>query len=365
MKRTSGSFGLHRRLLAGVGHLLAAAALMAQADDRAAREAPDAKIRAFERTHGERVYLQGRPADAILLADGTVGYLLQWPPAVARSESGSPWVVISHPVRGSSTATDPVTGETVAVGTDADGTYRGFAWFMETVPDVEVPGGRTVSASLYETHPPGIEEGYAGQPRPSSSQLAAVQKWWADQDDWADKVRAADLAPHTGVISDCREADEATFVTVRGDETFQFLYRDRDRVTYEGVSASSPCDLLGQKAVVWTLPCGDDGPCIRKVEAIEGAAAAPRASRVESASLTPVPHGGVLAGCRETETATVVTLKGDGTFQFLYRRRDRVEYEGVRAESPCELLGRKVVVWTVPCGEDSPCIGMVQLVGGD
>jgi hypothetical protein len=236
---------------------------------------------------------------------------------------------------------------------------------METVPDVEVPGGRIVSASLYETHPPGIEGWYAERARSSSSQLEAVQKWWADQDEWADRLRAADLVPHSGVISDCRESDEATVVTVKGDGTFQFLYRDRDRVTYEGVSASSPCDLVGQRAVVWTLPCGDDGPCIRKIEAVGGAADAPRAPKAGTAAGTPVPHGGVIAGCRETETATVVTLKGDGTFQFLYRSRDRVEYDGVQAGSPCELIGRKVVVWTADCGEESPCIRTVQLVGGE
>ena len=114
--------------------------------------------------------------------------------------------------------------------------------------------------------------------------------------------------------------------------------------------------------------CARRGPCIRKIEAIDGLAEAPSESVAEAdaevAADEPVPHGGVISGCRETDGATVVTVKGDGTSQFLYRRRDRVDYEGVQASSPCDLIGKKVVVWTVDCGEDSPCIGSVQAVGG-
>jgi hypothetical protein len=339
---------------------------VAQPDgDAAAYDAVDSKIRAFEVVHGERVYLVGRPTDAMLLPDGTIGYVLEWPPAEMRNTSSASWVLIAHPVRdGFSTLIDPVTGERVAIGSAPDGTYYGFAWFMETVPDVVMSGDRIMSASLYETHPPDIERLYAERARFSDFMRAAVQRWWANQDGWTESLRAGDLVAHAGVISGCGETDAATVVTVKGDGTFQFLYRDHDRVTYQGAPASSPCDLVGQKVVVWTLPCGDDGgPCIRKIEAIDGLAEAPSASIVEAEAENPVPHGGVISDCRETDAATVVTVKGDGTFQFLYRSGDRVDYEGVQASSPCDLIGRKVVVWTVGCGEDSPCISTVQLVG--
>jgi hypothetical protein len=336
--------------------------------DAAAYDAVDSKIRAFEAIHGERVYLVGRPTDALLLPDGTLGYVLEWPPAEAGDDSRASWVVVAHPVRdGFSTVIDPVTGERVAVGTDPDGTYYGFAWFMETLPDVVRSGDSSLPASLYETHPPDIERLYAERARFSDSMRAAVQRWWADQDEWTESLRAADLVAHRGVISGCRETDDATVVTVKGEGTFEFVYRDHDRVTYEGAAASSPCELAGQTVVVWTLDCGDDdGPCIRRIEATGGAAAAPRDSVAEARAPAdePVPHGGVISGCRETDGATVVTLKGDGTFQFLHRKRDRVDYDGVQASSPCDLVGKKVVVWTVDCGEDSPCISSVQLVGG-
>ena len=335
--------------------------------DSAAYDAVDSKIRAFEAVHGERAYLVGRPTDAMLLPDGTLGYVLKWPPAETGSKSAASWVVIAHPVRdGFSTPIDPVTGERVAVGTAPDGTYYGFAWFMETLPDAVMSRGRSLPASLYETHPPDIEGWYAERARFADSMRAAVQRWWADQDEWTEKLRAGDLVAHKGVISGCRETDEATVVTMKGDGTFEFLYRDHDRVTYQGGSASSPCDLVGQTVVVWTLDCGDDGPCIRKIEATDGPAEAPGAAvaEAEAAADEPVPHGGVISACRETDAATVVTLRGDGTFQFLHRKRDRVEYDGVQASSPCDLIGKKVVVWTVDCGEESPCIASVQVVGG-
>jgi hypothetical protein len=338
----------------------------AQPDDGAAAyEAVDSKIRAFEAIHGEPVYLVGRPTDAVLLPDGTIGYVMEWPPAEVRNDSSASWVLIAHPMRGGLAASiDPVTEETVAVGSTPDGIYYGFGWFMETVPDVVVSGDESLSASLYETHPPGIEEWYAERARLSGPVRAAVQKWWADLDEWTDNLRAGDSVAHSGVISGCGETDAATVVTVKGDGTFQFLYRDHDLVTYEGVEASSPCDLVGQRVIVWTLPCGEDGPCIRKIEAADGPTEAPRAPKVEAIAGNPVPHGGVISGCRETDAATLVTLKGDGTFQFLNRSRDRIDYEGVEAGSPCQLIGKKVVVWTVDCGEDSPCISTVQLVGG-
>lgn len=363
-------------LVGSTGPLLAQASVPASASrtpgipisratdgDAAAYDAVDSKIRAFEAIHGERVYLVGRPTDAMLLPDGTIGYVLKWPPAEMRKTSGTSWALIAHPVRDRfSTPIDPVTGEPVAIGSAPDGTYYGFAWFMETVPDVVTSGDRVMPASLYETHPPEIEKLYAERARFSEPMRVAVQKWWADQDEWTDNLRAADLVAHRGVISSCRETDEATVVTLKGDGTFEFLYRDLDRVTYEGASASSPCDLVGQTAVIWTLPCGDDGPCIRKIEAMGGPAEAPSASVAEAEE--SVPHGGVISDCRETDAATVVTVKGDGTFQFLHRRGDRVDYEGVQATSPCDLIGKKVVVWTVGCGEESPCIGTVQLLGG-
>ncbi|HWZ84926.1 MAG TPA: hypothetical protein VN032_01915 [Thermoanaerobaculia bacterium] len=334
--------------------------------DAAAYDAVDSKIRAFEAIHGERVYLVGRPTDAMLLPDGTIGYVLEWPPAEMRNASGASWALIAHPVRDRfSTPIDPVTGEPVAIGSAPDGTYYGFAWFMETVPDVVMSGDHVMPASLYETHPPDIERLYAERARFSEPMRAAVQRWWAEQDEWTEGLRAGDLVEHRGVISGCRETDEATVVTVKGDGTFEFLYRDLDRVTYEGASASSPCDLVGRRVVIWTLPCGDEGaPCIRKIEAIDGPAEVPSASVAEAVAEESVPHGGVISDCRETDVATVVTVKGDGTFQFLHRRGDRVDYEGVQARSPCDFIGKKVVVWTFGCGEDSPCIGTVQLLGG-
>ena len=317
---------------------------------------------AFERIHGERVYLEGRPIDAMLLADGSIAYLLEWLPAETLHNSEGPWVLIAHPVRGSVTSPlDPITGEHIAVGFAPDGTYHGFAWFMETVPDVVISDGRSRSASLYETHPPDIEDWYAERAETSHVvRGAAVQKWWADWEEWSENLRAGDLVPHSGLVSDCRETDEATVVTVKGDGTFQFLYRDRDRVTYEGVQASTPCDFVGQRVVVWTLPCGDDGPCIRKIEAIDGVTETPRAPKVEAVAESPVPHTGLIDACRERDGTTVVTVKGNGTFQFLYRSRDLVVYEGVQAGSPCDLIGRKVIVWTIACDEDSPCISKVE-----
>lgn len=341
------------------------ATVMAQASELVPSSPPnalDSKIMAFERIHGERVYLEGRPIDAMLLADGSIAYLLEWLPAETLHNSEGPWVLIAHPVRGSVTSPlDPITGEHIAVGFAPDGTYHGFAWFMETVPDVVISDGRSRSASLYETHPPDIEDWYAERAETSHVvRGAAVQKWWADWEEWSENLRAGDLVPHSGLVSDCRETDEATVVTVKGDGTFQFLYRDRDRVTYEGVQASTPCDFVGQRVVVWTLPCGDDGPCIRKIEAIDGVTETPRAPKVEAVAESPVPHTGLIDACRERDGTTVVTVKGNGTFQFLYRSRDLVVYEGVQAGSPCDLIGRKVIVWTIACDEDSPCISKVE-----
>ena len=131
----------------------------AQPDDGAAAyEAVDSKIRAFEAIHGDPVYLVGRPTDAVLLSDGTIAYVMEWPPAEVRNDSSASWVLIAHPMRGGlATSIDPVTEEPVVVGSTPDGIYYGFGWFMETVPDVVVSGDESLSASLYETHPPGIE----------------------------------------------------------------------------------------------------------------------------------------------------------------------------------------------------------------
>ena len=343
------------------------ATAMAQASERvpvSTSDALDSTNGTLKKSHGERVYLEGRTVDAMLLPDGSIAYLLELPPAEALHASDGPWVLVAHPVReGISMPLDPATGKHVAVGSAPDGTYYGFAWFIETVPDVLTPDGRSRSVSLYEANPPDIEEGHAGEAAPSHSvRDAAVLRWWAAWEEWSDKMREGDLVPHSGLVSDCRETEGATVVTVKGDGTFQFLYRDHDRVTYEGVPASSPCDVVGQRVVVWTLPCGDDGPCISKIEAIDGVPVTPRASEVETVAEDPVPHSGLIADCRESDGTTVVTLKGDRTFQFLYRSRDRVVYEGVQASSPCDLIGRKVVVWTVACEEDGPCIRRVAAV---
>jgi hypothetical protein len=340
---------------------------MAQASEQApvsTSHALDSKSRTLERTRDERVYLEGRTVDAMLLPDGSIAYLLEWPPAETLHDSDGPWVLVAHPVRGGiSSPLDPVTGKHVVVGFAPDGTYYGFAWFIETVPDVLTPDGRSRSVPLYEADPPDIEERHAEEAAPSHPvRNAAVLRWWAAWEEWSEKVRAGDLVPHDGLVSDCRETEGATVVTVKGDGTFQFLYRDHDRVTYEGVPASSPCDVVGQRVVVWTLPCGDDGPCIRKIEAIDGVPVTPRASSVEAVAEDPVPHSGLIADCRESDGTTVVTLKGNGTFQFLYRSRDRVVYEGVQASNPCDLIGTKVVVWTVACDEDGPCIRKVAAV---
>ena len=347
------------------GLFSAVAAVMAQASRQApgsTSNAPDSQSRGFETAHGERVYLIGRPVDAMLLPDGSMAYLLERTPAEALDGSDGPWVLVAHPVRGGiSSPLDPVTGERVPVGSAPDGTYCGFAWFMDTVPDVATPDGRSRSVSLYETQPPDNEEWSARRAESSlPARDAAVLRWWAAWDEWSDKARAGDMVPHSGLVSDCRETDGATVVTVKADATFQFLYRDQDRVTYEGVPASSPCDLVGERVVVWTLPCGDDGPCIRKIEAIDGVPVAPRASKVVAVTDDPVPHSGLIAGCRESDGTSVVTVKGNGTFQFLYRSRDRVVYEGVRATSPCDLIGTNAVVWTIACDEDGPCISRVE-----
>ncbi len=338
-------------------------ALLVAASFRTAATAMAQTSDQTERVRGERVYLEGRPVDAVLLPDGSIAYVLQWPPAEARDESDGPWILLAHPVRGGvQMPIDPLTGERVAIGTDADGTYHGFAWFMESVPSVIQSGDRVTWTPVYETNPPDVEKGYAERAAPSQTlQGAAVQKWWADWEEWLENLQAGDLVPHSGVVSGCRETEEATVVTMKGDGTFQFLYRDRDRVTYEGLQVSSPCDVVGQTVIAWTLPCGDDGPCIRKIQAVEGSTESPRAApKVESVAEAPVPHAGLIDACRPRQGATVVTVKGDGTFQFLHRSRDRVVYEAVQASSPCDLIGSNVVVWTVACDEDVPCISKVE-----
>jgi hypothetical protein len=104
---------------------------------------------------------------------------------------------------------------------------------------------------------------------------------------------------------------------------------------------------------------------VRKIQAVEGSTEAPRpAPRVEAVAEGPAPHPGLIDGCRPGRGTTVVTVKGNGTFQFLYRSRDRVVYEGVQASSPCDLVGRNVVVWTVACDDDGPCISRVEAATG-
>ena len=322
---------------------------------------PPEQTQAFEETHGERVYLEGRAVDAVLLPDGSVAYVLERPPAVTRHDGDGPWILVAHPALGPVTRpVDPVTGERIAIGTDPDGTYHGFAWFKENAPNVVESAERTSWIPLYETHPPDLEEWSPERAAPSPGlQGTAVLKWWAAWEEWLENLNAANLVPHSGVVSHCRETDEATVVTMKGDGTFEFLYRNRDRVTYEGLPASSPCDLVGQRVTVWTLPCGDDGPCIRKIRAVD-LTGSPRAPTVEAVALTPAKHFGLIDACRPREGATVVTLKGDGTFQFLYRSGDDVVFEGVRARSPCDLIGSQVVVWTADCGEEGPCITRIE-----
>jgi hypothetical protein len=309
--------------------------------------------------HGQRVYLEGRPVDAILLPDGSVAYLLERPLAETRHDSNDRWVLIAHPVQGGVTMRiDPITGQRVAIGTDPDGTYHGFGWFVDMVPDAVESEEGTVWTPLYETHPP--DEGYVERAAPSRAlPNAAVQRWWADWDDWLENLRAGDLAPHSGIVSGCRGTAEATVVTLKGDGTFQFLYRDRDRITYEGPQASGPCDFLGQRVTVWTLPC-DDGPCIRKIQANYGPTESPKPPGLQAVADTPVPHSGFITDCRPKDGTMIVTVKAHRTFQFLYRNRDRVVYEGVQAGSPCDLVGRNVVVWTIACDEDAPCISKVE-----
>jgi hypothetical protein len=318
-------------------------------------------IEAFEKSPDGRVYFVGRPVDAILLPDGSVAYLLEWPSGTPR-DSDSPWVLIAHPVPGGvTTPIDPITGRRVAIGTDPDGIYHGFAWFVGRVPNVVESADDSSWTPLYETHQTGLEEPHAERAMPSPPlQGAAVQKWWAEWDEWLEKLSAADHDPHIGIVSSCRETEEGIVVTMKGDGTFEFLCRDRDRITYEGLPVSAPCDVVGQRVVVWTLPC-DGGPCIRKIQAGDGPTPSPKPPTAESVSNTPAPHPGLITGCRPGEGSTVVTVKGNGTFQFLHRSRDRVVYEGVEAGSPCELVGRNVVVWTVACEEDAPCISKVAI----
>jgi hypothetical protein len=319
---------------------------------------PPEQIEPFQKNPDGRVYFEGRPVDAILLPDGSVAYLLEWPLSEKQQDPEARWVLIAHPVRGDFSAPlDPITGQRVPIGTDPGGTYHGFAWFMDNVPFESEDG--TVWTPLYETHPPNVER---TAPYPVV-QGPAVQKWWAAWDDWLENLSAGELVPHSGVVSSCRETEEATIVTMKGDGTFEFLYRDRDRITYEGLQMSSPCDVVGLSVVVWTLPC-DGGPCIRKIQAGEDTTESPKPATAETVSDAPVPHSGRIADCRPREGITVVTVKGDRTFQFLYRNRDRVVFEGVRASSPCDLMGRNVVVWTVACEEDGPCISRVEAATG-
>ena len=285
------------------------------------------------------------------------------PPSGTRQDSDGKWVLIAHPVLGGvTTPIDPITGEHIAIGTDPEGIYHGFARFVERVPDVVESEDGTVWTPVFETQPP--DEEHAERAAPSRAvPSAAVQKWWANWDDWLENLSAGDLVPHSGVVSSCRETKEATVVTMKADGTFQFLYRDRDRITYEGPRASGPCDFVGQRVTVWTLPC-DGGPCIRKIQADDGPTESPKAPRVEAPADTPVAHSGRITDCRPRDGTMIVTVKGNGSFQFLHRNGDRVVYEGVKAGSPCDLIGRDVVVWTVACDEDAPCISRVEGLAG-
>src|SRR5690242_5270338 len=110
-------------LVPGLFSTVAAVMAHSQQAPGSTSNAPGSQRKAFETTHGERVYLKGRPIDAMLFPDGSIAYLLERPPADALDDSDGPWVLVAHPVRGAiSSPLDPVTGEHIAVGFARDGT---------------------------------------------------------------------------------------------------------------------------------------------------------------------------------------------------------------------------------------------------
>lgn len=104
---------------------------------------------------------------------------------------------------------------------------------------------------------------------PATGEVAAVQKareTHQRQDARDARKASAEKFVRTGTILKCSSRGGKTFVMVKGNPSFEVLYRAEDNVDYSGVTAGTPCELTGQAFVVTAFMCDDELPCIAKLE---------------------------------------------------------------------------------------------------